>query len=169
MAGFLSNNKGMVDIIVAIVALFAVAIVIIVAVFVGNTIFPEIKAKMNNADVNTTIDHASNAIQQFPTATYLMLFIALALGLIVSSFLLDNHPIFLVAYLVLIPVIMVVSVALSNAYQEFTAAGTTLGATAATYPMMEHLMGYLPWYAAGLIIITGIIVFGKGVLKKEVI
>jgi len=169
MVELFSNNKGMVDIIVAVVALFMVAIVVIIAVFIGNTIFPELKEKMNNEDVNYTINKADIAVDQFPTATYLMLFIALAIGLIITSFLLDNHPIFLVGYIVLIPIIMLVSVALSNAYQKFTAASTTLGSTAASYPIVEHLMGYLPWYTAGLIIITGIVIFSKGVLKKEVI
>jgi len=89
-------------------------------------------------------------------------FIALIIGIIVSSFLLDVHPLFVGIYLLVMVMGIFVSFPLSNAYIMFEDTGSTLFVDTFThFPMTTYIMENLPKFTIAIFIISIIVLYAK--------
>ena len=92
-------------------------------------------------------------------------FIALVLGLIITSWFIGGNPLFMFIYFIVIVLAVIVAAIMSNVWETVTSAsvfGTTLG----SFPLANHLMLLLPYYIAVVGFIGIIVMFAKPYLSE---
>lgn len=92
-------------------------------------------------------------------------FIILAVGLgcfsIVSAFFIDNMPgLYILSVLLLLPIILVTSAQISNAFYAFATSEPFI-AVGNTFPMISYLMINLPLFMLGISMLVAIVIHGK--------
>lgn len=96
---------------------------------------------------NANAKAATNAVtQKFPgvvDGTFLFLTIGLCIVALALAFLVRLHPIFFIFYIIFVPIIIYISAAFSNLYQE-AAASAALADVASRMVFMSHIIQYLP-------------------------
>jgi len=93
------------------------------------------------------------------------LFVGLTLALIIASWFVGGHPIFMVVYFLVIVIAVVTGAVLSNVWQDVSIA-SVFGSTVDSFPITNHLLTYLPIYAAVIGIIGIIVMFAKPYLQE---
>ena len=92
-------------------------------------------------------------------------FIALILGLIITSWFIGGNPLFMFVYFIVIVLAVITAAILSNVWETVSGAsvfGTTLG----SFPLSNHLMLLLPYYIGVIGFIGIIIMFAKPYLSE---
>lgn len=123
-------------------------------------IFPEV----TNATATKMITAQNYVVGGFSVFDYgiTILFIVLLIGLIISSFMIPTHPIFMVINFVGIFFLVFLGMVMNNTYGEFIAGGdATLMTTADQFPIMNWIIAYLPFIAAIAIFIVTIVVYTR--------
>lgn len=90
-------------------------------------------------------------------------FVGLLLGIIVTSWLVGGHPVFLVFYLIMVILGTTFATILSDVYYDLVY-GTYFSPFALVrpdFPITEHILHYLPIYIAVFGIIGMVVMFGK--------
>ena len=157
------NKKGSVeDSIFIIILLFITALVFVFAYVINGAISTAAIPAFENASAGSSVGFvAVNSIfDNIMNYFYLAVFFGLVISLIVSSFLTPTHPIFFVFALILFIALMIVSVALSNAYQLITSGSTFVDAKNAM-PIMDYIMNNLPLVAIVIGVLGAIIIFSR--------
>jgi len=114
------NKKGDVtDYITFLIIIFFLAISFLVAALVNS----EMRNVITNTDINNT-DVASEAVSQIDNIIenttdngFTLIFAFLIIGMVVSSFLVRVHPIFIFLYIIFLAVSLFVAIPLANTYQ----------------------------------------------------
>lgn len=148
-----------VDVLTAIVAIFAFAVVTLVAFTLYN--------KWNAAVNDNNMSQASKDImtQTSGEKTILDNFILFALfGLafmaMISAYFIDTHPVFFWISIIILVIIIVLATVLSNTYSTIEAS-ETLNSTAAEFPKTSYVVNHLPLFVVGMGIIVLIIMYAK--------
>ena len=99
----------------------------------------------------------------FPTFDNMILvvIILLAIGLIITSFFIPTHPIFMVVNVFGIFFLAFLGMLLSNLYADIIAESTDLAAVYSTFPKLNFVMNQLPWIACILVFIVTIVQYSK--------
>jgi len=99
----------------------------------------------------------------FPTFDNMILFVivVLAIGLIITSFFIPTHPIFLVVNVFGIFFLAFMGMVLSNLYADIISESTELASVYSTFPKLNFVMNQLPWIAVILVFLTTIIQYSK--------
>jgi len=99
----------------------------------------------------------------FPTFDNMILFIlvVLSIGLIITSFFIPTHPIFMVVNVFGIFFLAFLGMLLSNLYADIIAESEELAAVYSTFPKLNFVMNQLPWIACVLVFLVTIIQYGK--------
>ena len=99
----------------------------------------------------------------FPTFDNMILFVivVLAIGLIITSFLIPTHPIFLVVNVFGIFFLAFLGMLLSNLYADIIAESEELASVYSTFPKLNFIMNQLPWIACILVFLSTIIQYSK--------
>jgi len=92
------------------------------------------------------------------------LFIGFLLALIITSWFIGGHPIFMFIYFIVVVVMVIASAILSNFWETYSTA-SIFGATAAAFPITNHLLSYLPIYATIMGFIGIVVMFAKPTLR----
>lgn len=138
--------------------------------FAFNNVSPEIKRKfaeegMVSSNFNATVYGAMVAGEEASNIfdfVFVSLFIALFLGLLITSFLVDVHPIFLVVYLIASVILVVIAFPMSNAWIEFeNEAPTEIQSSIIEFPMTANIMQRLPYIAIGLMLSGMVVLYAK--------
>lgn len=87
-------------------------------------------------------------------------FVGLVLALIITSYFISGHPIFMFIYFIIIVIAVVVSTVLADSW-EYLSQMTLFGSTISEFPITNHLLIYLPIYAVVLGFIGLFIMFAK--------
>lgn len=158
-----ARKNGISDVLLVIVVVFSMALFLLLMVYISNALDNSITPMMDSAVDNTSAEVFHEGINKITnTADYifLMVFIVFVIGLIITSFWFFSHPIFLVLYLILGIGGLVVSVPLSNAYQEVADKG--MFSTAVSHlPILDYIMNNLPLIVGVLIVLSIIIIYSK--------
>jgi len=88
------------------------------------------------------------------------LFIGLVLALIISGWFVGGNPIFMAVYFLIIIIGTATAAVLSNVW-ETVAGASIFGATAASFPITNNLLSYLPLYTVIIGFLGMIIMFAK--------
>lgn len=99
----------------------------------------------------------------FPTFDNMILFVIvlLAIGLIVSSFFIPTHPVFLVINVFGIFFLAFIGMLLSNMYADMIDESPELASVYSTFPKLNFVMNQLPWIACILVFLVTIIQYSK--------
>lgn len=92
-------------------------------------------------------------------------FLALALGLVITSWFIGGNPIFMFIYFLIIVISVVVSAVLSNVWETVTGA-SVFGTSLASFPLANHLIGLLPFYIGVVGFIGIVVMFAKPYLSE---
>lgn len=119
MRSILKPKKGeLTDMMIFLITIFTLA----VGLFTFTFIIPAITSGLRLAGLNSTTE-ASNAIDQMDTIGtstinngFMMLFVGLILSVMITSFLVRTHPIFLFLYIFFLAITLLLSFYLGNAY-----------------------------------------------------
>lgn len=157
------NKRGSIeDTIFIVILLFITALVFLFAYVINFAISGAAAPAFENMSagssvgftaVNSIFDNTLNYI-------YLAVFFGLVISIIVTSFLTPTHPIFFVFAIFLFIVLMIVSVALSNAYSAITAS-STFSSAVSHMPIMDYIMTHLPLVAIVIGVLAAIIIFSR--------
>ena len=103
----------------------------------------------------------------FPTFDNAILFVlvVLSIGLIITSFLIPTHPIFMVVNIFGIFFLCFIGMLLSNLYADIIAESPELASVYGTFPKLNFVMNQLPWIAAILVFLVTVVQYSK--YKRE--
>lgn len=169
------NKKG------AVTDLFIIMIVIFTFVVVLGALFYiyiVMKPRMDTAllsitdeiptaqtDFNNTFGQVGVALQNLPWIS-VMLIIGVFLAFLITSFLVNTHPIFFVAYIFVIVIAVVVSVPLANTY-EILYTNPMLSASYSQFQGASLILSKLPIVIAVIGFIGAIILFSRLFKQQE--
>lgn len=111
------------------------------------------ESKQSIVDMNVAFPTFDNMI--------LVVIILLAIGLIMTSFLIPSHPIFMVVNVFGIFFLCFIGMVLSNLYADIIAESTELASVYSTFPKMNFIVNQLPWIAAILVFIVTIVQYSR--------
>jgi len=115
-------------------------------------------------DVN---DNMETAFGMFDYAMVLLM-VVLIVGLMITSFMIPTHPIFLVINIIGIFILVFGGMLLSNVYGEVMfGADTTLTTAANEFPMMNFAINRLPFIGAIAIFLTSVIMYSRSVIRNQ--
>jgi hypothetical protein len=157
------NKKGEVsDMLMFVVTIFVLA----VGLFVLMYIIPSITSGLNTAGLNNTAEGASAINSMDGTFTgmlnngFMLLFVGLTISVMITSFLVRTHPIFLFLYIIFLIVTVILSFYLGNAYAQMSNnpifAGMLSDAT-----FFNLVMGHIAEITIAVGALSMIIVFSK--------
>jgi len=162
----MKNSKGTVmDLMYLTLVFLVVGIMILVAMYAADQIFPELESTFGNGTASEVV-HTSE--QAFGTLDYIFLFVYFALCAtpIFFAVLVRNHPIFFVVNLIVIVVFFLILPALSNVMYEFWSMDEFAvyaygGGGTFTFPIMTRIFQYLPLITISISVILMIAMFSK--------
>ena len=88
------------------------------------------------------------------------LLIGLVLFVLISGWLVGGHPVFMIIYFFIVIVSVALSAVFANTWESVTTA-SIFGATIGNFPIMNHILSYLPVYVAVIGIAGMIVMFSK--------
>ena len=99
----------------------------------------------------------------FPTFDNMILFVlvVLSIGLIITSFFIPTHPIFMVINVFGIFFLAFLGMLLSNLYADIIGESEELASVYSTFPKLNFVMNQLPWIACILVFIVTIVQYSK--------
>lgn len=90
----------------------------------------------------------------------LAILIGLILGVIVTSWYIEAHPVFVAFYFIILVVGVVVGAGLSNAWETFSTKAAFSGSLLA-FPITNNVLTYLPYYVAAIGVLAMVVLFAK--------
>jgi len=145
----------------------------VLAALIGKTILTQVESGFADSDIGT--NETQKVFDDFkvawPTFDYMILFIlvGLTIALIITSFLIPTHPVFLVINIIGMFGLIWGGAALSNMYYELTASDGTNPVFNSIvedgqndFAKMTFIMKYLPWISLIIVFISSMIMFSKG-------
>lgn len=162
MIKIIKNKRGNIpDIFFFIIFVVAFALFLIVLHYVVNDVSDKLlETDLNDSDnAREVLESTRNLTAKFD-AIWLFIFIALLIGVLISSFMIHAHPIFIPIYIILLGFAVVVGVIMNNVYLDFTA-NTTLAATAATHTFSNTIINNYVLVIIGVGILSMIIMFAR--------
>lgn len=99
----------------------------------------------------------------FPTFDNMILvvLILLSIGLVITSFFIPSHPIFIVVNILGMFFLGFLGMLLSNLYKEIIDNSSELASVYSTFPKLNFVMNQLPWIACILIFIITIVQYSR--------
>ena len=157
------NKKGQIgDMVFVLVTLIGIAIVLVVAGYV----YTQIDIGFGQSGMETTesaqaLDSFASGFHIFDTS-YAFILVGLIMGLLVSSFFIPSHPIFLVINIFGFMILVFIGAVFSNMYSDIILV-EGLNASAMTYyPITTFIATKLPWIGAIIVFLSSIIMYAKG-------
>lgn len=162
MRSLLKQKKGeLTDTLIFVITIFILAAGFFVIIF----IIPSITGGLKTAGLNNSAEGTS-AIASLDSFTgvinngFLMLFVGLLMSIMITSFLVRTHPIFLFLYIFFLIITLLLSLYLGNAYN--TLENNPIFATALSNASFLHwVMNYIFEIALAVGALSMIIVFAK--------
>lgn len=163
------NKKAGAESVIAIIGiLFTIAILMFVVNFAAKTFVTAIVAvpviNQTSPTSVTTFNAMSTTVDRFDYL-FFGLFIGLFLGTIISSWYLGSNPIFVFFYFLVMLVAIPMSTILANAWDDL-ANIAVFGSTRLSFPITDHILSYLPYYAVTIGVVGMVIIFVKPFLQK---
>lgn len=165
----LSSRRGQ-GILGEIIFLLVVVFIIGLFWFISNPTFEELNEEMikSDADLNDSVvsenvnDWFDNRIHKITDGAILFFFIMLGIGVFIAGYFLENHPIFSFAIFGFFVLVSVVTVGISNAWEDISTEEAN-SVNVVDYPYMDFIFGnYF------IVFLANIFLGGIGYLAKRV-
>jgi len=150
------------DVVLIAVVTFVLGTFCFILFFTADTITTEF---MNNPTINesrgfeTAMDGVGTVINRLDYFV-LGVFFAFMIGIMVTSWLIGSHPIFAIAFVIVDVIVVVISTIFSYVW-ESTTQMAVFGTTINSFPILNHLMGNLGAYMAGVGVLSLVIMYSK--------
>lgn len=161
------NNKGIVlDVLTLFVAIIGVVVTLIIAgtVWVNfQSAFHESTANMSDEysqDINQSMGYIDNAFTTLDLLFFPIAVVGLIIGLIITSFLIPSHPIFVVINIVGLIFLIFMSLVMQVIYEQIVAV-PDLASGVSYLSVLPYVMEFLPWIGAVAVLIATIIGYSK--------
>lgn len=143
------------------VMLFTVALSMIITVYIIN--------KFNDAVIDSGIstNESTQAMADMAVIpktfdySYIFILIMLTAVLLMTSFMIPSHPVFMVVNIIGVFFLVIVSMAISNVYGEIITT-EELSSSASQFTLTNFAMNYLPYICIAAVVLSTIIMFSKG-------
>lgn len=149
------------DIIFFAVLLFGLAF----ALVIGRIVLNKFNSALEEGNLQTTESRQALVDWGIVWPTFdnmiLIVLVLLAIGLIITSFMIPTHPIFLVINVFGIFFLVFIGAVLSNMYYDIIVSDADLVSSADNFPKINFVMNYLPYILAVLIFITTIVMYSR--------
>lgn len=155
------NKRGQLDILFFIIIVAGLAIFILIVQYVVG----EVSEGLLNSPLNTSseavaaLNYGINLTHSFDYI-WLTIFVGLILGVLISSVLIDVHPIFIPIWILLMAISIIVGVVMNNVYAEFVA-NETFNATSDLNPFANAIISNYILVIIGVAILSMILIFAK--------
>ena len=106
-----------------------------------------------------TLEGADKAVDRYDWLGFIF-FLSLAVGILVTGWLVGGHPLFMFAYFLVIVVAVIISPFLSNAFETFFS-NAVFGTTINGFPICAHIISHLGLYTAIIGIFGFVVMFAK--------
>lgn len=162
MKSLLENKRGTMEDVIFIAVIAAVfAIFVLVMAYVT----PQITDKLRDTEINdsSAARLALNYSDTFAARlniVFLIIFVGLLMGMLVSAFLIDAHPIFIPIFIFFLGFAVFAGVIMSNVYETFSE-DTELAATAAQNTYVDAILGNYVLIIIVVGVLSMILTFGK--------
>ena len=160
---FSVKKEQIVEIMFILVLILSVA----VAMVIGAYLYSQIRPAINDPSIATA--ESISAYNKIDVAYHILdntmpfIIIGLTLGLIVTSFLIPTHPVFIIVNIVGFMVLVFLGAITSNVYEQITNSSTIMqNVTATYYPTTSWIITQMPWVGAILVLICSIVMYSKG-------
>jgi len=155
------GSKGNVTVELALI--IAIVFVLAVAGPVFYKVFSGINDKIQTSDefVPLSKSISQNHITQFPAIwdnVIMIILLGYAIAVVLAAIYIDTLPVFGVIMFMSLPIMLVVSMAVSNAYESFQ---SSLPTETALMPWTVYIMNNLPFMILGIGILGAIALYGK--------
>ena len=150
------------DIVLLLVMVFFLAVSFVVVLFANSKIHEVISTTaLNESDAYASIDAAFTNINEYTVQRGFTLFFAiLIIGIMVSSFMIRVHPVFIFIYIITLMSAIFVSIYLANAY-ELVVSNAQLAELASNYAVITWIMQHVTTILLAVGALSMIIIFGK--------
>lgn len=157
------SRKGQIgDIAFVLVTLLSIACTFIVAGYVYTEVGDGLESSgLETNESEAAYDQVGVAFPIFDKS-FVFIVVALTILLLVSSFFIPTHPIFLIINIFGFLVLVFLGAVLSNLYSDFIVQPGINASALAYYPITTFVMGKLPWIGAVLVLVSSIIMYAKG-------
>jgi hypothetical protein len=158
----LTKKSDPTDILLFLVIVFFLAISLSVTLFANQKIQNLISSTaLNESTAYSQINESFSSINQFVAQRAFTLFFGiLIIGILVSSFLVRVHPVFIFIYIITLGVTIFVSIYLANAY-ALMVSNSQLAEISANFAMMTWIMQNVTRILLAVGALSMIIIFGK--------
>lgn len=162
MRKLLRRKNDPTDIILLTIMLFFLAISLAVVLFTNQIIQNVISdTALNSTVAYSSINESFTNINQFVAQrAFTLAFAILIIGILISSFLVRVHPVFLFLYMITLGVAIFVTIYLANTY-AMVVANPQLAVIAEHFAMTTFLMRNSVYIMLGVGALSMIIIFGK--------
>jgi hypothetical protein len=151
------------DIVLFLVIIFFLTVSIVITLFVNNIISEDVISGtvLNSSSAYESINESFTNINEFGVQrTFIFIFALFIIGILISSFLIRVHPVFLFLYIIMLAVTIFVSIFLANSYATIVD-NPLLAEIAENYEMMTWVMQHIVKILIGVGALSMIIIFGK--------
>ena len=104
--------------------------------------------------------------EQYPAFDFMIVFIliGLTISLMITSFFIPSHPVFLIINIIGIFFLVFLAATLSNVYAEVVSGNEVVATVMATgdFDRMEFIMTKLPYFACVIVLLATIVMYAKG-------
>jgi len=156
------DDKGQVnDAIFVLLTLVSIAITAVIASFV----YGQINTALDNSDLQTNVSAQAyddfNVSWSIIDGSYVFIIFGLMMALLVSSFFIPTHPIFIVINVVGFLLLIFIGAVFSNIYGDIVAQ-PGLNITVTQFPIITFMASKLPFIGAAMLFLSTIILYAKG-------
>lgn len=158
----LKNKRGTMEDVIFIAIIAAVfAIFILVMAYIT----PQISDKLRGTEINnsaaarTALDYSDTFAARL-NSVFLIVFVGLIMGMLVSAFLIEAHPIFIPIFIFFLGFAVVAGVVMSNVYESFSDS-TEFAATAAQNTYVTAILDNYVLIIIVVGVLSMILTFGK--------
>jgi hypothetical protein len=163
MRSVIKSKKGEIsDMLIWVVTLFALAIGLFMLIY----IIPSVSNGLRTAGLNSSSEGAAaiNSMESIGTHTinngFLLLFTGLVISLMITSFLVRTHPIFIFLYIFILAITLLLAAYLGNAWYDLSQ-NPIFATTLQNAGFINYIMSHIVEFALAAGLLSMIIMFAK--------
>lgn len=150
------------DVVLIGVLIFALSLGVLVIYTVSGTVISQmvLMPAINQSSGSVTVLNATlHTLDKLDMALF-GVFIGLVLALMVTSWILPASPVYAFFYMIVGIIAVIISAFLGNVWEAFSQNSFFISATQ-HFPIMNHIISYLPIYTAVITFIGLVVIFAK--------
>jgi len=163
------NNKGQLfDIAVIFMIVLALAIVLPIGYLVMTSVnnglanAPFVGNANQTENINSVTTQSTGVLTRFDNIIFPLLIVVMIIGLVITSFFIPSHPIFLIINIIGVVFLVFLGIILGYVHEQFINGNAGVLSASLPFVGVGYAMRILPWLGVVVIFITSIVGVAKG-------